>query len=182
LEDAKFFQYECSFYNSLCAKSVRKQSAQVEIVPCTTIDAFCEQHGIGAIDVLKIDAERSDLLVLKGARIAVANRPPSDIIRIRFVATYIDQFDPDHEFLFANALFVLASSGEQLDSKAPMTNHRRSYILSSHHFCKAYRLPAPCSSTARRTKSMSGSQACQLVRHVTMHRHLRHENTHKESR
>ena len=142
LEDAKFFEYECSLYNSLAPNPYAKQSAKVEIVPCTTVDAFCEQHGIDAIDVLKIDAERCDLLVLKGAqnmltlgRIRfvffefytladgdgslwqIARRLTS--LGFRFVATYIDQFDPDHEFMVANALFVLPLSGEQLGSTAP---------------------------------------------------------------
>ena len=37
------------------------------IVPVTTIDGFCAEHGIDRIDILKIDTEGADIKVLKGA-------------------------------------------------------------------------------------------------------------------
>jgi FkbM family methyltransferase len=52
-----------SFTNSL----VRSDNHSNEIeVPVTTLDVFCERHGIPAIDLLKVDAEGFDLEVLKG--------------------------------------------------------------------------------------------------------------------
>lgn len=37
-------------------------------VQCSTIDAYCEEHGIARVDVLKVDTEGFDLHVLRGAR------------------------------------------------------------------------------------------------------------------
>jgi FkbM family methyltransferase len=36
-------------------------------VPCTTVDAYCAEHGIETIDLMKIDVEGSELRVLCGA-------------------------------------------------------------------------------------------------------------------
>jgi FkbM family methyltransferase len=59
----KMFVGSNSFTNSLVKSS--SHSNEIE-VPVTTIDAFCAQHGIQAIDLLKIDAEGFDMEVLKG--------------------------------------------------------------------------------------------------------------------
>ena len=40
---------------------------QRQEVPVTTLDAFVEERGIGRIDLIKIDAEASEHLILKGA-------------------------------------------------------------------------------------------------------------------
>jgi FkbM family methyltransferase len=55
--------------NSLTNSLVQSEghSAQVE-VPVSTLDAFCQQHSIRDIDLLKIDAEGFDIEVLRGAR------------------------------------------------------------------------------------------------------------------
>ena len=70
--EAAFFEYESSFYNSLVPNPPHQSGfnpmARETVVPCTTVDAFCEGHKIGHIDVLKVDAERCDLWVLRGAR------------------------------------------------------------------------------------------------------------------
>jgi FkbM family methyltransferase len=40
---------------------------EVRTIPVTTLDVFKSEHGIGAIDLLKIDTEGFDLAVLQGA-------------------------------------------------------------------------------------------------------------------
>jgi FkbM family methyltransferase len=53
--------------NSLTNSLVKSSGHSNEIeVPVTTIDAFCSQHGIEAIDLLKVDAEGFDMEVLQG--------------------------------------------------------------------------------------------------------------------
>ncbi len=42
--------------------------ATAEQVPATTLDAYCAEHGLVSIDLLKIDAEGAELQVLRGAR------------------------------------------------------------------------------------------------------------------
>jgi FkbM family methyltransferase len=56
-------------------------------VPVTSIDDFCAARGITAIDVLKIDAQGSELLVLEGAKRTL---PRCRIIQVEanFVAQY----------------------------------------------------------------------------------------------
>jgi FkbM family methyltransferase len=43
-------------------------------VPVTTVDSYCEQHGIRGIDLLKIDTQGYDVRVLRGAREMLAHR------------------------------------------------------------------------------------------------------------
>lgn len=43
-------------------------------VECTTLDLFCDKHGIKMIDFLKIDTEGSELAVLTGAQYLLKNR------------------------------------------------------------------------------------------------------------
>ena len=45
-----------------------------EDVPATTIDLYCEQNGVGVIDLLKIDVEGAELQVLLGAERALRER------------------------------------------------------------------------------------------------------------
>lgn len=53
--------------NSLTNSLVKSDNHSNEIeVPVTTLDAFCAQHGIQAIDLLKVDAEGFDMEVLRG--------------------------------------------------------------------------------------------------------------------
>jgi FkbM family methyltransferase len=103
-------------------------------VACSTIDRFCEQHGIDYIDVLKVDTEGFDLHVLRGAgkmleqncvgfiyvefneleprqgTIGGALMPISNYLskfEFRYIATYVDFVLPDKgAFLCANALFA----------------------------------------------------------------------------
>lgn len=54
--------------NSLTNSLVKSDNHSNEIeVPVTTVDAFCSQHGIRVVDLLKVDAEGFDMEVLKGA-------------------------------------------------------------------------------------------------------------------
>jgi FkbM family methyltransferase len=138
--EAPFFEYESSFYNSLVPNPPHEsgfdQAARQTTVNCTTIDAFRKRSKSGNIDVLKVDAERCDLWVLRGARsmfrdgrIRIAyfefnNALPSPGVQesslvpiseflgsgLRFVATYIDRIETKPMFLVANALFVRPDS------------------------------------------------------------------------
>jgi len=45
-----------------------ERSHEVEEIELTTLDAFCEEHGIDRIDALKIDVEGAERAVLAGAR------------------------------------------------------------------------------------------------------------------
>lgn len=116
-------------------KRFPQTSTSIE-VPMNTIDAFCTEHGISRISLLKIDAEGFDLEVLKGARrmlgegridfvVTEFNGASADesgsgndlfsILReispagFRFVTTYIDGAAKSLPlYLISNALFVRA--------------------------------------------------------------------------
>jgi FkbM family methyltransferase len=49
-------------------------------VPVTTLDAHCEERGIGAIDVLKVDVEEHELAVFEGARGLLGKGSPRVIV------------------------------------------------------------------------------------------------------
>jgi hypothetical protein len=48
-------------------KHVGLEMAEQETIETTTIDRFCAEHGIGRIDLLKIDVEGHEMAVLRGA-------------------------------------------------------------------------------------------------------------------
>jgi FkbM family methyltransferase len=56
----------CSETNSLLFATADSGAGAEEVV-VDTVDAFCAMHGIGHIDILKTDAQGSDLDVLRGA-------------------------------------------------------------------------------------------------------------------
>jgi FkbM family methyltransferase len=108
-------------------------------VPVTTVDTFCTQHAIEAIDLLKIDTEGFDLHVLHGATailqrgavrfiyvecndLQVApNDPGTGLLTIdhflrpfgyRYIATYNDYNNLEGRlFQSSNALFALPPAG-----------------------------------------------------------------------
>lgn len=112
--------------------------AKERVARCSTIDRFCERHGIERIDVLKIDTEGFDLFVIKGAgrmlrerRIAFILTEYNDLhvksgttggallpiaeylssFGYRFVTSYTDYVLPQHDmFVCANALFALPTA------------------------------------------------------------------------
>ncbi len=45
-------------------------------VPVRTLDDYCREHGVGAIDVLKVDVEGDEVGVLRGMREILTTRPP----------------------------------------------------------------------------------------------------------
>jgi FkbM family methyltransferase len=125
-----FIEYESSFYNSMVPNPPTPNSkGLVREVQCRRLDTFCREHGYTTIDVLKIDAEKCDLAVIKGASDMLAGRAirflyfeynsvhgRSDATSLpetarylegfdyRIVATYIDRID-DPFFVVGNALF-----------------------------------------------------------------------------
>ncbi len=52
---------------------------QIE-VPCTTIDNYCQEHGIRRIDLLKIDVEGAEHLVIAGATKTLQNEVVSNVL------------------------------------------------------------------------------------------------------
>jgi FkbM family methyltransferase len=139
---ARLFEYSSSTLNSLIPDAqypVRKGvAARAITVQCTTLDEFCNQHGVQSIDVLKIDTEGCELVVLQGAQQMLSTErirfvyaefndmsprlgatggaliPISDFLApfgFRFIATYPDYMEIAHELhVGANALFVLPPS------------------------------------------------------------------------
>jgi FkbM family methyltransferase len=133
--DVQFFEYELSNFNSMVPNPPDQlevsKTSRPTTVPCTTVDEFCKEHEIHKIDVLKIDAERCDLIVLRGAREMLSVKrvqfvyfefntvasegtgafaPIAEFLcsfGFRFVASYIDRFETASTFLVANALFVI---------------------------------------------------------------------------
>ncbi len=59
-----------------------EKGATYETVKLSTLDAYCEQHAITAISVLKIDVEGHELAVLEGAQSTLGHLHPRIIIEI----------------------------------------------------------------------------------------------------
>jgi FkbM family methyltransferase len=143
---AQFFEYgHLATCNSLVGDNqfaVRsKNPPKVLEVECQTLDGFCAAHGIGNIDVLKIDTEGHDLAVLQGAEQTLATRGVSFVyiefnsmlpkagttggalmpisaalepLGFRFVASYPElMLTTGDLFVTSNALFVRPPSSPE---------------------------------------------------------------------
>ena len=141
---AQFFEYgHLATCNSLVGDNqfaVQSQNpCKVLDVECETLDGFCDSHGIGKIDLLKIDTEGHDLAVLRGAEQTLATRgvsfvyiefnsmllkpgttggalmPISAVLEplgFRFVASYPEcMITTGDLFVTSNALFVRPPRG-----------------------------------------------------------------------
>ena len=78
---------------------------RLERIEISTVDDFCDRHGIGAIDVLKSDAQGCDLDVLLGAeRMISAKRVPFVFVEVGFQPDDIinSPFAPLNEHLTAH--------------------------------------------------------------------------------
>ncbi|HSW56699.1 MAG TPA: FkbM family methyltransferase [Ignavibacteriaceae bacterium] len=62
----QFYLCEDDAYNSLNSSPMKAVQKVIDI-ECIRIDDFCSEHKIKKIDILKVDAEGTDYLVLKGA-------------------------------------------------------------------------------------------------------------------
>jgi FkbM family methyltransferase len=61
-------------------------------VPLTTLDGFCQERGIRAVDVLKLDVEGAELSVMEGAKQLLAERRIGMLfLEIVFLPHYEDQ-------------------------------------------------------------------------------------------
>lgn len=136
------FEYESSLLNSMVqdaefAVRFGTKGRQVPI-QCSTLDRFCSEAGIDALDVLKIDTEGFELEVLHGASTMLQNRaikfvfvefnnlqpqegrsggallPIDSLLHphgYRFIASYNDMIVTEGEmFSVSNALFALPPS------------------------------------------------------------------------
>ena len=55
-------------------------------VPCTTLDAFVEEHAVERVDVLKIDVEGAELAVLEGGATSLAAHRPTVVMEFNSFA------------------------------------------------------------------------------------------------
>jgi len=87
--EAVMHTYDSSLLSSLEPDAVftEGRAAATETCRTDTLDAFCAEQGIDAIDLLKIDTEGHDLSVLRGASAMLAER------RIGFVLTEFNRLD-----------------------------------------------------------------------------------------
>ncbi len=75
------------------------QMALEERVELSTIDEFCQDHGIGHIDLLKLDIEGNEARALEGARGMLA-RGAIDLIQFEFGGCNIDSRTYFRDFFF----------------------------------------------------------------------------------
>ncbi len=78
--------------NSVYRHSTTPEDFVMERIQLTSIDHYCEEHGIDAVSLVKVDAEGHDLRVLRGARRMLGER------RIPVI-----QFEYNHRWITARA-------------------------------------------------------------------------------
>ncbi|MDT3378357.1 FkbM family methyltransferase [Labrys neptuniae] len=143
------FEYPSSKINSLSDRAqyaLRYPQGATQIsVRSMTLDAYCQQNGFEAVDILKLDTEGFDRMVLEGGRAMLERRAikfiyvefndlqpkekavGGDLISIdtllrphgyRFVASYNDYVVAEGEmFCVSNALFALPPAAATPPSK-----------------------------------------------------------------
>lgn len=77
----------------------------VETVPVTTLDRYCESHGVARIDLLKLDVEGHELEVLRGAARMLGER------RIRMVTFEFGGCHVDSRVFFRDFHELLTAAG-----------------------------------------------------------------------
>jgi FkbM family methyltransferase len=80
-------------------------------VPVTTVDAYCAERGIGAIDVLKTDTQGFDLEVLSGADALIAGRRVHLVyMEINYAEHYAEMpaLDAVYRFMRERGFFLVA--------------------------------------------------------------------------
>jgi FkbM family methyltransferase len=107
-------------------KKTDQASQQITI---ETIDNFCQEKNISAIDILKIDTEGFDLEVLKGARGMLAQRK----IKFVFIEVTFDQ-DNVHNSSFSTINSVLAEYGFKIHGFYNQSIHTNSTQM---NYCDA---------------------------------------------
>jgi FkbM family methyltransferase len=135
----------------LSAPLLPEVARRTELIEVTTIDEFCADHGVEAIDILKIDAQGFDLAVMQGAsRLLAAGRIVYVYVEVSFQAgdPINSPFLPIHEHLatcgyqlsgiyeqwgggirnsvlgFANALYVHPGALQRRFPEAPPVGSR----------------------------------------------------------
>jgi FkbM family methyltransferase len=74
------------------------------VVPTTTVDAYCEEHAISRIDILKLDVQGGEYEVLKGAERMFSERRITMVYsELILCPTYIGQRKPHEYFAFFDA-------------------------------------------------------------------------------
>jgi FkbM family methyltransferase len=83
--EVEFYDYE-NMCNSLAArKDDLSATPTIYKVPVTTLDHYCEENGVGQVNLMKIDAEGYDLDVLEGAK-KLLQRQGVDIFMFEFAS------------------------------------------------------------------------------------------------
>jgi FkbM family methyltransferase len=78
--EVEFHIYEGEYqsWNTLARRPLEQHGIHMkpvlQRVPASTVDAYCQQHQIGRIDLLKIDVEGAEFQVLQGARQMLSQR------------------------------------------------------------------------------------------------------------
>ena len=93
-------------YNSLGSRPMKDVVASKPI-EVTTLDAYHRKHGLGRVDIIKIDAEGADYLVIAGAREIIARFSPTIFLEYN---EYVGGFSHSAEEL----VDLLSSMGYEL--------------------------------------------------------------------
>lgn len=112
--------------DSLLGRTLRDE---IITVPCTTLDDFVSERGIGRVDFVKIDVEGGELQVLRGARRTLEAHRPAVLLEFGSysfavhqgtlpqdaLGEILDAFDEVHVVGSDGALSRIASDGDALE-------------------------------------------------------------------
>ena len=111
----------------LCLDHLGFKMSHVEKVPVSTIDLFCENHGINQIDFLKLDVEGHELKVLKGAQKLLDSK------RIRAIQFEFGPCNIDSRSFFRDFFYLLNPSYRIYrvlgNGLAPIESYKETYEI-----------------------------------------------------
>jgi FkbM family methyltransferase len=114
-------------------------SAEPVRVTATTLDLYCQEHGIGHVDFLKVDVEGAELLVFRGgARLLAAVNAPAIMFEAddSLAAGLSSSTAATKEFLAYCGYRAFHFTGTRLEPIAPSATHTNHDLLAlkRHHF------------------------------------------------
>lgn len=128
--------------STLASVVFKDEQCRMELVHTTTIDTFCSEHKIAAIDLLKIDAEGAELLVLGGARRMMENKKVAFVQAEACLENKEGRFVPAHGIIkllapYGFEVFGIYDQMPHLLDDSPMLSYFNLVLMNRHMIRKA---------------------------------------------
>ncbi len=136
--EVQFFP-SCTSNSGMGSLVRHHRAAEPVLVTATTLDLYCQEHGLGRVDFLKVDVEGAELLVFHGgARSLAASDAPAIMFEAddSLAAALSSSTAATKQFLEYCGYRIFHFTGTRLEPIAPSATHANSDLLAlkPYHF------------------------------------------------